>query len=184
MENRGFFNQVFEVFYASKEDSNCPLIPLVIKTGREIEEQKKDVDIIFSVRYGGRMLSNTIVDSFENINIKDFFEIIDYDPVKKVLLTIGTSKPTQDIPVHWIIQHARKDIHAIVQINSYDKLNKYNYPVVEKKQDILEMAKNILKELRENNIIKIEEKGLIFTGKSVELIKNDILKTFLEEKID
>lgn len=166
----------FETFYASKEESNCPIIPNAIKTGIEIEKKNKKLDIILSIRYGGRMLSNVVVNSFDEIDRTEFLEIIDYDPVKKVLLTIGSKKPTKEIPIHWMIQHARNDIHVIIQINSVDDLDKFSFSSVEKKQDILEMAKDILGKLRENRIIKIEKTGLIFTGKSLERVKKDVLK--------
>jgi hypothetical protein len=166
----------FETFFASKEDSNCPIIPNVIKTGREIEKKDKELDIILSVRYGGRMLSNVVVNNFDEIGRKEFIETVDYDPVKKVLLTIGSKEGMKETPIHWMIQHARSDIHVIIQINSLNNLEKYRVPSVENKQDILEIVKDILRKLRDDKIVKIENQGLIFTGKSLESVKKDVLK--------
>lgn len=171
----------FETFYASKEESNCPLIPSVIESGKEIEKQKKDLDIIISVRYGGRMLTNTASENFEDITRKEFLEIVDYDPVKKVLLTIGKETPQKETPIHWMIQHARNDIHIIVQIKSLDNFDKYDFPTIEKSDNVLETVKNILRKLRDDNIIKIKKHGLIFTGKSLESVKDEVLKTILKK---
>ncbi len=175
MIKEGINFEAFETFYASKEDSNCPLIPNIIKTGREIEKKDKELEIILSVRYGGRMLSNVTVNSFDEISRKEFLETVDYDPVKKVLLTIGSKEAIKEIPIHWMIQHARNDIHVIIQANSLNKLDKYRFPQVENKKEILEMVKDILKKLREDKIVKIENQGLIFTGKSLESVKKDVL---------
>ena len=80
-----------------------------------------------------------------------------------------------------MIQHARNDIHIIVQINSLDNFDKYDFPTIEKSDNVLETVKNILRKLRDDNIIKIKKHGLIFTGKSLESVKDEVLKTILKK---
>ena len=182
-EKEGLTPSSFKTFYVSKENSSCPLIPEIMKIGKKIEEKpffEKKEDIIISSRYGQRIISNIVGNNFEEIKKEDFIEIVDYNPVTKALLAIGKKDPRMETPIHWTILHAKKEINIIVQINIKDiskkilkNMEKMKKPKVE---EVLEISKKILKKLRNQNIITIEDHGLIIVGKTFSEIENKIKK--------
>jgi late competence protein required for DNA uptake (superfamily II DNA/RNA helicase) len=95
------------------------------------------------------------------------------------MMVIGTKDPCSETPVHWIIQKARHDINALLQINSttlYEKL-KETLPTTEKETQpiTLDRAKEILKTLRNGKTILIKNEGILFAGINIKEIQNAIL---------
>ena len=136
MNERILPSPVMQTLFVSRETSNCPLISEMIKLGQRLEElglADKETGIV-SLDYGKRLLINA-----KNIDVKkmkqhDVVEIVDYDPLKNIMMVIGTKDPCLETPVHWIIQKARHDINALLQINSttlFEKL-KETLPTTEK----------------------------------------------------
>jgi ribulose-5-phosphate 4-epimerase/fuculose-1-phosphate aldolase len=178
----------FQTFYLSKEESNCPLISEVVRIGKRIKDSEmiENVDkTIMSLRYGKRLLINANNTSFGEIKQKDFLEIVDYDPVKKVLLTMGFKEPYIDSSVHWLIHHARNEVNAIIQLYDIntEKLVK-TIPITEKDYPIgsLEQAKEILKCLRNSKIVIIKNQGIMFVGSNVKEVEDLLIKTLEELK--
>ena len=182
-------NPYFKTFYISKEESNCPLIYEIIRIGKKFKNLNlnKDInEIIISLRYGKRILINSEVSSFGDLKKEDILEIVDYDPIKNILLIIGQKLPNINTPVHWLVHHARNDINAVIQIN-YRKLDlKSNniIPITEKesKPGTLEQAKEILKQFRSSKQVIIRNQGLIFAGKSIKEIEEAVINTYEELK--
>lgn len=180
-------NIQFQTFYVSKEKSNCPNIPEVIRIGKKFLELGLSENInetVVSLRYGKRVLINAEGVTFGELKQEDFLEIVDYDPLKKVLLTMGPKEPGIDTSVHWMIHYARNEVNAIVQLNDNtlaEKLFK-KLPVTEKGYPVgsLELAKEILKVLRDSKSVIIKNQGVLFVGGSIREVEDLILKT-LEE---
>ncbi|MEF8879841.1 MAG: hypothetical protein V5A64_05565 [Candidatus Thermoplasmatota archaeon] len=171
----------FETFYSSKEESNSPLIPDIVQFIKQMDEQDiADKDkILISLRYGRRMLSHTKKLDTEELNREEFVEIVDYDPARKALLTIGPKEPEVETPIHWIIQNAKKDINAVVQITDEKLVEKYlkKLPEVEKNiYKTLEISKEILTHLREKPGVLINKQSVMLAGKSLDEIKNRIFE--------
>ena len=179
----------FQTFYVSKEESNNPLIFDIIKTGKNLKEQdflKKIDQIIISIRYIKRVLINANKINFENIKQEDFIEIVDYDPLKKVILLIGTKEPRIETSIHWLIHNSRTEINAVIQINDEklsEKLEK-KFPTTEKDfpSGTLDQAKEILRILRNSKIVVIKNQGVLFVGNNIKDAENLIIKTFGELK--
>jgi len=178
-------NLQFQTFYVSKEETNCPLIVKAIEIGKEFEKSKFSLNlnnIIISLKYGKRVLINAYNTKISELQRKDFLEIVDYDPLKKVLLLIGSKTPNIDASVHWLIHHARAEINVVIQINDKnlsEKIENKMFTIEKKLPDgSLELTKEILKGLRKNKIISIKEKGMIFVGNDINATKNLVLKTF------
>ena len=182
-------NLNFQTFYVSKEESNCPLISIVTK----FFEKFKDLnlldninDIVVSLRYGKRILITTEGSDFQNLMKVDFLEIVDYDPVKKILLIIGPKTPRIETPVHWLIHHARDEINVVIQMNdkNFGKRLGKKIPVTEKEypSGTIEQAKEILKKLRDSKIVQIKNQGVLFVGGSIKEVEEIILKIFEELK--
>ena len=185
----GFGNTGFQTFYASKEKSNCPFIPELIKACKNLKE-KKIVDeksqIFISHRYGKRVLINSEVEDFSCIKHEELIEVIDFDPFKNTLLAIGPVEPVLETPVHWMIQHARSEVNAIIQLNDSllaDELST-DYPSTKHNHSIgsIEQIKEVLKALKGSKIAIIKNHGALFVGKSLKDVEELIIKTVGELK--
>ena len=189
MINKDLQNLGFQTFFVSKEESNCPLITDVVrfsKKYKELDFLQYITTVVISLGYGKRVLINGSKTNFGNINREDFLEIVDYDPVKKILLVLGNKEPNVDTPVHWIIHHARDDVNAIIQLNDeklFKNLEKKLVMTEKKRQPgSLELAKEILRTLRKSNRILIKNRGVLFVGGNLKEAEALFLKTYEESK--
>jgi hypothetical protein len=184
MNERILPSPVLQIFYISRETSNCPLISEMIKLGKNLTEIKladKEIGIV-SLDYGKRLLINAKNIDVKNMKQPDVVEIVDYDPLKNIMMVIGTKDPCLETPVHWIVQKARHDINALLQINSttvFEKL-KGALPSTEKetKPNTLDSAKEILRTLRNGKTILIKNQGILFAGVNLKEIQ-DALHIYL-----
>jgi hypothetical protein len=188
MIDKNLTNINFQTVFLSKENSNCPLISNILglaKNLNDINILDSSILVIISIKYGKRILINNNID-FINIKRENFLEIVDYNPVKRILLAIGSGEPLIETPVHWIIHHARKDVNVIVQINDrkiIEKIvKKYSMTEKEKPSGTIDLAKEILKTLRTANTIVIKNKGILFVGNSLKEVESEILKLYEEYK--
>jgi len=173
----------FQTFFASREQSNCPLIPDIVRIGKKLKEMGllKDGTGVVSLGYGRRVLINRNEKSLGDVGREDILEIVDYDPVKRVVLAIGDKEPHVETPVHWLIHHARDDVNAVVQINSKKLAKRLSkkLPATEKEwpPGTFELTKEILKTLRTGKGILIKNKGALFVGNSLKEVEDLIAKT-------
>ena len=175
----------FQTFYVSNEICNCPLISEIIKANKElktINPLKDVIDILISMKYGKRVLINAKNIDSNKLNTEDFLEIIDYDPLKKILLLMGPKEPRIESSIHWLIHDARNEVKVILQIDNKRIINHINekLPITDKdyQKGTLEQAKEILLKLRDSKIVVIKNQGLIFVGESMKDVKNSVIKTF------
>jgi len=188
MIRRNLTNLSFQTFYVSQEQSNCPLVSDIIRIGKKFEEHGllKNNSGVISLGYGKRILINGNDVSLANVKGEDILEIVDYDPVKKIVLAIGQKEPHIETPVHWIIHHARNDVNAIIQLNDENlvKRRSKKLPTTEKEYPpgSLELAKEILKALRTSKSIAIKDKGALFVGTCLKEAEGLVLKTYGESK--
>jgi hypothetical protein len=171
-----------QTIFVSREVSNCPLISEMIKLGQSLKQfgvADKDIGIV-SLNYGKRMLINAKNVDAKQMNQQDVVEIVDYDPLKNIMMVIGSKDPCLEAPAHWIIQKARHDINALLQINSPVLLEKLHgsLPVTEKvtPPGTLERAKEILKTLRKEKTILIKNEGVMLAGINVKEIQEALVK--------
>ena len=180
MINSNLLKNNFEKFYVSKEESNCPLILDIIKIGKKLEKYNlltKFNSVIISYKYGKRIIINANYSDLKKFKKEDLLEIIDCDPIKKIILIIGQKETHYETPIHWMIHHARKDINFILQINNEDFLTKINniYPSTnESLASTIDITKEILKTLRESKKIIIKNKGILFVGNNLKELNNII----------
>lgn len=168
-------NIFFQTFYVSKEKSNCPLIANAIKVEKRLKEYSLN-DITISQRYGKRVLINSSGD--KKGEIKDnFLEIVDYDPIKKIILAVGPNEPRIETPLHWMIHHARNEVNAVVQINDKELSEKLKkIPKTEKDYSVvtLEQIKEVLKHLRSSKKVILKNQGVIFVGYDINEVERSI----------
>ena len=138
------------------------------------------------MRYIKRVLINADKSNFKNIKQEDFLEIVDYDPLKKVILLIGPKEPRIETPIHWLIHNSRAEVNAVIHINDKtmaEKLEK-KLPTTEKEYPAgtLEQAKEILRILRNSKIVVIKNQGVLFVGNNTKDAEDLVIKTFEELK--
>ena len=179
-----FSNLKFQTFYTSKEVSACPLISDVVRIGKRFDDLKLYENIektVISFRYGRRLLINSMGSSIKDIKKEDFLEIVDYDPIKKLILAIGPKEPRIETPVHWLICHAKKEVNAIIQINNRNFAEKFEkkLPATDREypSGTLDQAKEILGCLRKSDKIVIKNQGLIFVGNSSNEVGELVINT-------
>ena len=179
-------NITFQHFYISKEESNCPLITEIVRFGKKIEKQRLSKDITsltISLRYGRRIIINGSYNDIGAIKRGEILETVDYDPVKKILLTIGPTEPKIETPLHWMIHHARNEVNIVVQLNGEKIVEKLNgkIPSTEKEQmpGSFESIKEVLKVLRYSKSVLIKNQGVLFVGGSVKDAEEQVLKNII-----
>ncbi|PNX52640.1 MAG: hypothetical protein BV458_08525 [Thermoplasmata archaeon M9B2D] len=170
--------------FVSREVSHCPLIAEILAIGKTLQTlglPEKETGIM-SLDYGKRLLINAKNADVKTMTQQDVVEIVDYDPLKNIMMVIGATDPSSETPVHWIIQKARHDINVLLQINSVPLFEKWNHslPATEKdtKPSSLERAKELLRILQKGRIILIKNEGIVFGGINVKEI-HDALHKYL-----
>ena len=166
----------------SNELSNFFLIPDMIKFIKNICEKinlEKYNDLIISIKYGKRIVINNTNSDLKNIESVDFIEIVDYNPLKNIFLTIGPNKPDFNMSIHWIIQNARRDKNVLIQLikTSYSKIASDNQKQI--KKNSIEISKDILLKFRESNIVHKNDLGIFILGdnlKEMNLIISKIIE--------
>lgn len=189
MQKEALPNMVFQTFNISKEKTNCPLIPELIRISKTIKEKKilsDDSSLIISFKYGKRILINGFVEDYSKIKHEELFEVADYDPVKNVLMIIGPGMPRRETPVHYMIHHARNEVNAIIQINSlkfYEKI-KEKYPIADDKYPIgtLEYIKEVLNRLHDSKMIILKNQGVLVVGKTYKDVEESVYNLIEEIK--
>jgi len=171
--------------FVSRETSNCPLLSDMITLGQSLQEfglTDKETGIL-SLDYGKRLLINAKNVDLKKITQQDIVEIVDYDPLKNIMMVIGLNDPTLETPVHWIIQKARHDVNAILQINSTSLFERFHNTLPTTERDTqpatLERAKEILRTIRNGKTILIKNEGILFVGINGKEI-HDALLRYLE----
>jgi ribulose-5-phosphate 4-epimerase/fuculose-1-phosphate aldolase len=172
--------------FISRETSNCPLVSEMITLGQRLQKiglSDKETGVL-SLDYGKRLLINAKNTDLKKLTQQEIVEIVDYDPLKNIMMVIGLHDPALETPVHWIIQKARNDVNAILQINSptlYENL-KNMLPSTENDTPpgTLARAKEILKTLQKGKTILLQNEGIIFVGINRKEI-HDALHQQLEE---
>lgn len=184
MKEGGLTNLALQVFYVSREETNCPLTLEMIKTGKNLKEKEILTDknsATISMKYGKRILINSKVKDFSKIQKEELMEVVDYNPLNNNLLVIGPKDPKVETTLHWMIHHARDEVNVIVQINDKKLLEN-----TEEKEMLsaektplynIEFIKQALKKLREDKKIFIKDKGAIYVGKN----SKDVTKMIEED---
>ena len=152
----------------------------MIKFSKKFESLKiKDVKYNISLGYGKRLLINARDVYIKQMKQQDIVEIVDYDPIKNIVLAIGKKYPCIETPVHWIVQKARHDVNAIVEITS-KKLYQVccdHLPVIAKTPcGTIDRAKAVLKTLRDSKNIRIQDEGILLAGVHLKEIEDSLAK--------
>lgn len=181
MTGKNLANLSFQTFFVSREQCICPLASEIVKSGKKFKEigLLKDATGVISLGYGKRMVIQRAGSRLDDLKIDDFVEIVDYDPLKRIMLVIGRNEPCVEASVHWMIHHARED-NAILQLNGEKTIERFSkkFPITEKSfpNGTIDLVKEILKTLRKNKNIIIKDIGVLFVGADLKELEDSVLK--------
>ena len=180
MNNRNPSHFGFQTFFISRETSKCPQLVDILHISKKINELQlaEEGTGSISIRYGRRILINSKDTQLPTLQPEDLVEIVDYDPIKNVVLTMGKKEPCRDTPVHSLIQTARTDINTVILLKNkklHDQLSN-NLPLTEHEAPTgtIDLAKEILKTLRQGKNILIKNYGALFIGVNVQEIEKTL----------
>jgi ribulose-5-phosphate 4-epimerase/fuculose-1-phosphate aldolase len=172
----------FQTFFLSKEIVKCPLILDIARISKKIKKLGLEIEknTIISISYGKRLLITNEDVNLENISNQDLIEIVDFDPIKNIVMAIGLHNPNIETPVHWMIHHARDDVNVIIQLNG-EKAIKYftnKIPITDNEcpSGSLEHSMEILKTLKQYKKIIIKNMGCMFVGIDLREVEDLIFK--------
>lgn len=166
----------------SRELSNCPLLTEMTKIGarcRDLGVPDHD-PVILSYDYGRRLLVTANHADAKTLKHEDIVEIIEYNPLKNILMIIGPKDPNPDAPIQWMIQKARTDINITLQINNPTLCQHLDPAIPRTPEDLptstIEKAKIFLKTLHQSPIIGIPQQGILMIGINAAAIENLLKK--------
>ena len=173
-------SDVFQTVFVSREVSASPLILDFIRLNNIFKKlHLQNADCTISLSYGKRVLINARDGNRKEMKQQDIVEIIQCDPLKNIVLAIGKKYPCIETPVHWIIHHARDDVHAIVEIKSKQLYEKWcaDLPQTEKtSSDSIERVKAILQTLQKAKKICIRDEGIVIVGLHLKEIEDSLVE--------
>jgi len=168
---------LFQTFFVSREKSGSPQIEDMITCGKILQKNVffKNNQSSLASAHGNRVLLTGEDAVLQRLVPEDIVEIVDYDPIKNVVVASGKTNPCMETPVHWMIQKARHDVHATVFIHTKEMPPQLVtllpctlkvYPM-----GTIESIKEILKTLRDGKTIIVKEKGILFVGVTLQEIQ-------------
>jgi hypothetical protein len=170
MTERTLPTPALQVLFVSRETSKSPLFGELVKIGHILESHGISTHEtgIMSYDYGRRLVITAKNIDVKEVKQEDIVEIADYDPLKNIMLVIGTKEPSQEAPVHWIIQKARHDINVLLQLRSPSMVTRLQGTLPSTEEvtppGTLDRAKEFLKTLRKGKTILIQDDEILFAG--------------------
>jgi hypothetical protein len=181
MTERMLPTPALQVLFVSRETSKSPLFGELVKIGHILESQGVSTHEtgIMSYDYGRRLIITAKNIDVKQMSPEDIVEIADYDPLKNIMLVIGIKEPSQEAPVHWIIQKARHDINVLLQVHSPSLVTKLQGTLPSTEEvtppGTLDRAKELLKTLRKGKTILIQQDEILFAGINIQEIEKSVL---------
>lgn len=120
---------------------------------------------------------------FPKSRIEDFTEVIGVDISKREIFVNGIKEPSAESFMHNEIYQRRDDVNAIFHGHSEDFLrygDKLNLPITEKEQlgGTIELMREVVKVLKNNNLILIRNHGFLSLGDSMGSAGNLAVKRY------
>ncbi|MBN2066106.1 MAG: class II aldolase/adducin family protein [Candidatus Thermoplasmatota archaeon] len=182
MIEKGLTNTRVQTFFISREQSSCPLVAELAELGKLLKERRiiDSVRGVISFGFGKRLLCTGSKKNLSDLQREDFLEIVDYDPVKNILLVIGSTYPCPETPTHWLVHRARADVNVIIQLEGKDMLTKIGKKIPSTENECVsgsfESTKEILTTLRKSRSIIIKNAGLFVVGSNLQQVEGTMLE--------
>ena len=177
MQETGVSLEPSQTFFVSQEKTHCPLAGTIIEFGKKLGESDEiDVELgCVSVGFGKRVVITGIGADFRELSLDDIVEIVDFDPIKRVMVVIGKIHPCSVAGLHWMIHHAREDIHAVCSLRWVNTVDACvdKVPVVEKPRSNspFDQVKDVLRLLGEVKMLLYADDILLVVGVNLEEVE-------------
>ena len=174
----------FQTFFLSNEISKCPLILDAIEICKELcgKNILKNHGNGLSIRYGNRIVITGEDANLCDLSVKDFIEVVDFDPFKKTALVIGLKEVDSYVQTHWLIYRVRNDVNVVFHLKNFDENIDRDLPEF-KGNGSLEFSLNILKALKNNKYVLTRDGTLFIVGRSLQEIKKTIVEMKERKKL-
>lgn len=121
--------------------------------------------------------------NFSKVTVKDFVEVINVDLKKREILVNGIKEPSSESFMHNEIYNKRGDVNAVFHGHSEEFLEfgeKLRLPITEKEEagGSIELMKEVIKVLDNNNLILIKNHGFLSLGDSMGSAGNLAVKRY------
>ena len=173
-------NRPFQTFFVSRESSHNPLTSAMIKLGTTLASHDivQESRCFFSCSYGKRLLTTAEGVPLHQLASSDIVEVVDYDPVKNVAVAIGKQLPHPELPVHWIMHQARREMNVLFEIHHPSLVSRIqSVTTLEQVPPLgtIERAKEILRTLGDKKAILLNDEGAFLTGMKIDEIERFLL---------
>ena len=170
----------FDMHCLSKEESNSPLIPSMIRLGKLIQESYTDIcyDVTLGAWYGKRMIITMKNLDIANVKRTDLIEIVDVDSMKKTILFFGPMPPPMISPLLFMIPYAKQEIQYLISFrikeekrkeNVFDSLNHITC-----KTTFIDLLSVVLITLQQDTSMVINDSLVLLTAESLEQMEKTL----------
>ncbi len=150
----------FETFTISREEVSNPLLPEIVRAGKQLSENGCTAGVI-SARYGNRVVLST--GPLADLEPAAFVELADYDPARNVVMVIGTNAPPQSTPLHWLL-YRRSETNAAIQLHrTFDDIETADCDPAGGIDELME----VLRLLRDSACVNLDGDDCVAVGGSV-----------------
>ena len=120
----------------------------------------------------GFVITASGLKSKENLGNDCFVYLKSYDEQSNILYVEGKRQPSSEAVMHFLIYKAREEVNAIFHGHNdaiIANAEKLELPITEKEHEpgSIELAKEVLRALGDNNLIVIKNHGFISLGKTM-----------------
>jgi len=120
----------------------------------------------------GFVITASGLETKENLCGDSFVYVKDFDEQKSKVFVEGKRNPSSEAMMHFLIYQARDDVNAIFHGHNNSILinaKQLGLPITENEQDYgsIELAKETLKVLGENNLVVLKNHGFVSVGKTM-----------------
>ncbi len=179
-----YVGRKFRTVFSAEELSSHPQIPDLIRCGKRFHQRglaEANAGTL-ALRFGGRMVIKTGGAELGALNAETFAEVVDYDPVNHVAIVIGRSEPSSETPMCWMALRHRPETHAIVHVHAPAPPDAARLPpgltVTSEMAEYgtLDLAKALLRGLRDAPDVYLFDHGYVSTGPSLEAAERQLMR--------
>lgn len=173
------------MIFPMREVHDSPLGKELIKIGKKVGEILELEGVVtgsLSTTYGKGFIITADNSDLKKLDTQAIIEILDYDPVRNNIIARGKRDSCMETPLHWFIYRAFPETSAIIHIRNnilVEKITAANLQDLaitpfKVKYITSELAMEILKLLKGQNIILLQENGVVAIADSLENAYNFI----------
>ncbi len=165
--------------FPMREAHNSPLGKELIEIGKKTCEALELEGVVsgsISAAYGRGFITTSANSDLKDLDPSGIIEILEYDPVRNNIIARGKKEPAMDTPLHWFIYRGFTNVGGIIHIRNNIIEDKFSTPNLKGititpfkvKYMTPELAMEILKLLKGQNVLLLQDNGMIAVSDSLE----------------